>query len=225
MLKKTVKILFLAAGFSMGAASAVAGPVLYASSDPETSSGTELYVIDPIAATITVVRGVGIGASATGTFGGSYGGGYAGGSSGGGAGGAGGAGGVGAGGSVGGAPGSSLALTSSSDPQAPSAPVDLADPGPSRTPQRPMIVLSNAPQPQLSDDILGVPKGGTQKLLLPEGCPTCTDTGGGDPTGDNTTRSTLAGEFVIAAVPEPASLALLGLALATLGLLSRRKPI
>ncbi len=76
MLKFDVKILLFAAGISMcTVTSAFAGPVLYASSDPETSSGTELYVIDPIEATITVVRGVGIGTGGTGTYGGSYGGG------------------------------------------------------------------------------------------------------------------------------------------------------
>ena len=76
MQKSQLKILLFAAVISMcSGGAATAGPVLYASSDPSTSSGTELYVIDPITATITVVRGVGIGGSATGTYGGSYGGG------------------------------------------------------------------------------------------------------------------------------------------------------
>jgi hypothetical protein len=56
-----------------GAAPGLAGPVIYASSDPVSSSGTELYVIDPIAATISVVKGVGIGNAGTGAYGGSYG--------------------------------------------------------------------------------------------------------------------------------------------------------
>ena len=59
------------------ATSAVAGPVIYASADRAKSNGTEIYVIDPIAATITMLKGIGIGAGGGGTYGGAYaGGGY-----------------------------------------------------------------------------------------------------------------------------------------------------
>src|SRR5690242_13676555 len=57
------------------ATSAIAGPVIYAAAGPTSSKGTELYVIDPVAATITLVRGIGIGAGGAGTYGAAYGGG------------------------------------------------------------------------------------------------------------------------------------------------------
>jgi hypothetical protein len=72
MLKMRTDVLLFSAVVSMCSATGVnAGPVIYASSDPSTSTGTELYVIDPIAATITVVRGMGIGSGGTATFAGS----------------------------------------------------------------------------------------------------------------------------------------------------------
>jgi hypothetical protein len=78
MNKNHVEIRSLAAVVLMWTATSVtAGPVIYASADPATSKGTELYVIDPIAATIALVRGIGIGAGGAGTYGGLYSGGYA----------------------------------------------------------------------------------------------------------------------------------------------------
>jgi hypothetical protein len=64
-----------AAALMCMATSAIASPVIYASADPATSKGTELYIIDPIAATVTRIKGIGIGTGGMGTYGGSYGGG------------------------------------------------------------------------------------------------------------------------------------------------------
>ena len=215
----------------------MAGPVIYASSDPATSSGTELYVIDPIAATITNVRGPGIGGGAT--LGGSYGGGFGTAGGGGGAGGAGGLSGFGGGGAGGGGGrggGGSPNTVSKGDSAGP------GDPGPNGTDtisQRSMIVLSDAPQtdafggsgPKLpgTPPRPGTPPG-PESNLIPDACIgdcselsphitllDCTENCGGDPPSGTGVR--------LAAVPEPGLLALLGAGFASLGSVRRRRSV
>jgi hypothetical protein len=229
MLKTYVRILFFPFVILMcGSAATWAGPVMYASSDPETSSGTELYVIDPIAATITVVRGAGIGASGTGTYGGVYGGGgYAGGYGGG----AGTAGYSGLTGGSGGAAGgigplgtssttSDATTSSSTDPLLVTNSTDIV-------PQQSMIVLTDTSQP----DLMGA-QGGSSSAPAP-GC--ITDCGGTPPIINTSCTSDCGngagdppaagpqGSVQIAALPEPGPLALLGIGLASLGIARRRK--
>jgi len=235
-----------------GAAPVWAGPMLYALSDPNSSSGTEKYVIDPIAATITVVRGVGIGHGGAGSYGGVYGGGHGGTQSGTGnpgIGGMGAFGGFGGGGSGSPSPrGSSTVGTGS--PVQPNSPLVFNQSPDSIdiVPQRAMIVLSDDPQPEFFGGFggksQGAPAGAPQ---LPDqqipgqnpptnqdptgpGCVSdcggpstiladCTGSCAGDPLAPT------AGGLEIAAVPEPTLLGLLGIGLAGLGIVRRRKPV
>jgi hypothetical protein len=236
MLKfKSDVILFSAAVLVCSAGSATAGPVIYASSDPDTSTGTEIYVIDPIAATITQVTGAGIGSGGSGGFGGSYGGGY--GSTGGGGGaGTGGFSGLGGAGGIGGSGGGSTPTTTASTPgEAP----DVASGAIDIIPQQSMIVLSDAPQPDLiggsGPKLPGTPpNNGPESNLLPPGncsadcdsplSPTALLDCTGNCDGDSSSGSSGTG-LQVAAVPEPGMLALLGVGLATLGGLGRRRSV
>jgi hypothetical protein len=232
MRKARVGMILLGAVLASTGGAALASPVLYASSTTDDSSAApQIYVIDPVAATITALRGLGAGSAGGGGF--SGGGGIGGTSGGGDLGGTGGA-----GGSLG---GSGVSADGQSGPVAMTSPTDSTkEPSAICDPLAPSLPLmpdcSSAPALSGTHIVVASPLPSTSRLppgpgpeqLLPplNECFDCSGPGPGGPDGPQFTPANDnpggASSISLQQIPEPGSLVLLGAALAAFGMTLRR---
>jgi len=223
--------LFAAAVAVAASHSAGASPVLYAMGGLNSSSteSERMYVIDPVAATVTAMLGVGGGAGGSGgSHGGSFGGGGIA-NGGGGAGGSSGGGGSGLSGlGAGGLGGLGVAARRPSGPGGSSGPTitdTLTDPtGDNTSEEQDQQVILNPNDPDNNPDSTRADCGSS----VAEGLPLCEANvpppGGSGAAGPgNNPGSGPSALALVPALPEPGSVALLGTALAAFGIVRRRR--